>query len=201
MTAPLLPRLPRLTREGTVPVHRQDLGPCLVWTGHVRPDGYARVALNGRMEPAHRAVYEALVGPIPSGLHLDHLCRVPHCVRPSHLEPVTQAENNRRAAEARVPKSICVNGHELVGDNVRVTSGKRRCVICTRAKALAYYHRSVEGTVRRPAAERIACPQGHPYDEVNTLLITRPNGGVNRTCRECGRERNRARRLRLKASA
>lgn len=38
------------------------------------------------------------VGPIPEGLHLDHLCRVRRCVNPAHLEPVTQAENNYRQA-------------------------------------------------------------------------------------------------------
>ena len=31
------------------------------------------------------SVYEWFVGPIPKGLQLDHLCRVPHCVNPAHL--------------------------------------------------------------------------------------------------------------------
>ena len=51
-------------------------------------------------DPAHRAAYALDVGPIPEGLTIDHLCRVRHCVRPDHLEPVTQAENTRRAALA-----------------------------------------------------------------------------------------------------
>lgn len=45
-------------------------------------------------------VYEALVGPIPDGLHLDHLCRNIICVSPDHLEPVTNEENVRRGAMA-----------------------------------------------------------------------------------------------------
>jgi hypothetical protein len=50
---------------------------------------------------AHRLVYRALRGPIPDGLTLDHLCRVPACVNPWHLEPVTAAENSRRDRIAR----------------------------------------------------------------------------------------------------
>src|ERR1051326_2493639 len=42
--------------------------------------------------PAHRFVYELLVGPVPDGLVLDHLCRVKNCVNPAHLEPVTNWE-------------------------------------------------------------------------------------------------------------
>lgn len=52
---------------------------------------------------AHRYAYELCVGPVPEGMELDHLCRNPRCVRPSHLEPVTHQENCRRAAEARRP--------------------------------------------------------------------------------------------------
>ena len=54
--------------------------------------------------PAHRFAYERCVGPIPDGLDIDHKCRTRSCVQPSHLEPVTRAENVRRGIAAR-------NGH------------------------------------------------------------------------------------------
>jgi hypothetical protein len=60
------------------------------------PDGYGRVWLYGGMVLAHRASFEAFVGPIPEGMEIDHLCYVPSCVNPEHLEPATRAENNRR---------------------------------------------------------------------------------------------------------
>lgn len=74
----------------------QDQGyktPCWIWTGSRSPDGYGR---HGGTY-AHTLLYEAHVGPVPEGQELDHLCRVPACCNPDHLEPVTHAENVRRA--------------------------------------------------------------------------------------------------------
>lgn len=75
---------------------------------------------------AHRMAYEMLVGPIPGGLHLDHLCRNRACVNPAHLEPVTLAENIRRGERAM--KTTCPRGHPY--DVFR--RGERKCSICHR---------------------------------------------------------------------
>lgn len=66
---------------------------CWEWTGHRDSRGYGRLGI----KMAHRVVYAALEAPIPAGHVLDHLCRNHGCVRPSHLDPVTQQENVRRA--------------------------------------------------------------------------------------------------------
>jgi len=58
--------------------------------------GYGRMSINGRMHYTHRIAYEALVGPVPEGLDLDHLCRNRKCCNPEHLEPVTRRENLMR---------------------------------------------------------------------------------------------------------
>ena len=74
---------------------------CWEWEAHRQPSGYGQFSENQVVVYAHRWAYERFVGPIPEGMHLDHLCRNTRCVNPNHLEPVTQAENNRRAAAAR----------------------------------------------------------------------------------------------------
>jgi hypothetical protein len=72
---------------------------CIEFTGALNK-GYGITRKNGRTAQAHRASYELVRGPIPDGLHIDHLCENPPCVNPGHLEPVTQAENTRRYAKA-----------------------------------------------------------------------------------------------------
>lgn len=85
----------------------------------------------------HRVSYEWMVGPIPKGHELDHLCRVRRCVNPHHLEPVTCSENKRRVRRFGPweLRRYCRRGHALVGGNRRVWSdggGKRevRCYAC-----------------------------------------------------------------------
>lgn len=82
-------------------IQRQPSG-CWLWTAAIdAPTGYGRFFLNGRMEYAHRVVYELFVEPIASGLWIDHLCRNHSCVAPHHLEAVTPRENVTRGFEAR----------------------------------------------------------------------------------------------------
>lgn len=78
-------------------------GECWPWPGAKIPDGYGRVKFNGRTRYAHRVAYELHVGPIPDRLMLDHICHERDCFNPSHLQPVTHAENlqNRAGLDAR----------------------------------------------------------------------------------------------------
>jgi hypothetical protein len=104
---------------------------CWVWAGRLSPNGYGRF---GRGTPAHRWSWEFFRGEIPTGLHLDHLCRNKACVNPEHLDPVTQAENNRRAAASQ---THCHEGHPLSGDNLVLHGPQRhwrRCRTCTNTK-------------------------------------------------------------------
>jgi len=100
---------------------------CWLWTGYINPNGYA---MFGRRW-AHRVAYEFFVGPIPEGLELDHLCRVPACVNPAHLEAVTHRENMRRAPATN--RTVCPGGHPYDESNTHITkAGKRHCRACDR---------------------------------------------------------------------
>lgn len=112
-----------------------DPSGCWLWRASLNNWGYGKFRWNNRDGVAHRVAYEVLVGPIPTGRQIDHLCRTPKCVRPDHLEPVTVRENVLR-------------GVGLSAANARKTH----------------------------------CPQGHPYD----LLNTGPgHKGQQRVCRKC----------------
>jgi HNH endonuclease len=126
----------KVNKDGPIPEHRPDLGPCWVWTGRRNSEDYGRLSVEGHGERAHRFGYALLVGPIPTGLVLDHLCRNTLCVNPAHLEPVTDRVNVLRgigptAQHARA--THCVRGHPLSGANLYLNpEGERRCRICKR---------------------------------------------------------------------
>jgi hypothetical protein len=125
--------------NGPVPEERPDLGPCWIWVGGHNSDGYGAFSLGGRGKngPAHRFAYELLIGPVAVGLELDHLCRVPDCVNPAHLEPVTHAENTRRgrAGVHQAAKTHCPHGHPYDEANTyRARNGQRVCRACQRER-------------------------------------------------------------------
>ena len=117
----------------------RDPNGCWQWTATIHAGGYARFYMDGKFHHAHRVAYELLVGPVPEGLVLDHLCRNRSCVNPSHLEPVTFQEKVLRgegptAMNAR--KDECVRGHDLTDpDNLyECNRNERRCRACTRER-------------------------------------------------------------------
>jgi hypothetical protein len=120
---------------------------CWVYTGYVDRYGYGQMVRNRKHYAVHRFVYERLVGPIPEGLQLDHLChdetcptpgnKCPHrrCCNPDHLKPATRLENCGRGVGQGNPalraKTHCPKGHSYEGDNLKLSkTGGRSCRTC-----------------------------------------------------------------------
>lgn len=193
---------------------------CWEWTGGIRDNGYGGFSIkradgSWTKTCSHRWSYEDQVGPIPDGYEVDHLCRNRACLRPDHLEAVTLQENRRRRdvgyspavnrnplplpvappvpalPPRRNPQTHCKRWHEIavVG---RVKNGdKMTCRACRDVQTVAKRKGGAHGT-------ETYCPQGHPYDEANTLIRTRPDGSKQRECKTCVYARNQAARDRRK---
>lgn len=127
---------------------------CWLWVLAVNKDGYGKLKKNRKSLIAHRFTYEQLVGPIPAGLEIDHLCTNKSCVNPAHLEPVPTKVNIERmhkrrpeaktrlgriARERRDARTHCPQGHPYSGDNLRIApSGQQVCKTCTRENMRRY---------------------------------------------------------------
>lgn len=120
-------------------------GDCWVWTGALNDSGYGLMRWGGPKVLVHRLAYELTYGVIPSGLDIDHLCRVRHCVNPEHLEPVTRRENILRGeaqAARNARKTHCPAGHPFDEVNTYVSPpGRRHCRECMRRRDRERYHR------------------------------------------------------------
>jgi hypothetical protein len=124
-----------------------DEAGCWLWRAGLQSEGYAQFYWRRKKDYGHRVAYMVLEGEIPSGLELDHLCRVRQCVNPEHLEPVTPRVNSLRgvsppAMNAR--KVCCKNGHPLDEGNVYQSKsmkvkGERRCKTCWREQLKRRY--------------------------------------------------------------
>ena len=114
-------------------------GECWLWTGYRLKGGYGQIKYRNRSHLAHRIAYELVVGPIPAGMTIDHLCRIPACLNPSHLEPVSMRENILRGMRPEIiahRAGTCLRGHPQSPENMRFKrdGSVSQCRICERER-------------------------------------------------------------------
>ena len=125
---------------------------CWLWTGPVNPKGYGKIsAVHYGTTLAHRAFFLRSGRSIPAGQCLDHLCKVPSCVNPDHLEPVSPYVNLIRGKVLYANRTTCKSGLHDITDpkNVKTDNrGQRECLLCSRESkrksGAAYRARNLE---------------------------------------------------------
>ncbi len=115
------------------------------WVDLERSDdgqGYSRIFGYGVRIKGHKLAYEVLVGKVPTGLELDHVCRNRACYNPAHLEPVTHRENVQRGdarGQGQLKKVYCPAGHLLGGGNLVKSERWRKCRECHNGRVRERY--------------------------------------------------------------
>lgn len=98
------------------------------------------VTVEGRHEVwyTHRLAYALFVGPVPTGLVIDHRCEQKKCCNPRHLAAVTQRENLLRSdstVSRQKAQRVCLRGHRFDGVNTYTDRrGRRHCRACKRMR-------------------------------------------------------------------
>jgi len=165
-----------------------DSNGCWIWNGTRDTKDYGAIYSGcKRRVPAHRVIYVFLMGPIPEGKLLDHLCRVHPCVNPAHLEPVSNKENVLRGisfAAVNAQKSHCSNGHEFTdGNTYRRTDGTRDCRICRSTKKKEQNERT---KARHAERKRLGLVVWSPRPRCTFCASFLPKSDSNTTCPRCG---------------
>lgn len=119
---------------------------CVLWTGCTNPAGYGVIKIGGRKGKTfltHRLSYAIFVGELIPGLQIDHLCKVPPCLAPTHLEQVTAKVNTQRSdagwnLERLAAITHCPQGHPYDETNTyrppNAGYAHRMCRTCMRRR-------------------------------------------------------------------
>ena len=130
-------------------------GPCWIWTGTLDRHGYG---ITGSLHYtktrlAHRAAFIAANQTIPQGLEVDHLCRVPPCCNPDHLDMVTPLVNRQRQGDAYPLR--CTVGHPLFPPNVRPHKPRGVTLLCKICRRKRDRIPDRSGSIDRPGDEAL----------------------------------------------
>lgn len=127
----------KVDKNGPVPAHYPELGPCWIWTAATTPAGYGQIVWNRKLWIASRFAYAYFIALFPEHLDVRHKCDNPPCVNPDHLILGTRLENmldmKERGRAQRKDWLVCDHGHDLtLPGAIQYVAGKKRCGECHR---------------------------------------------------------------------
>lgn len=197
----------RVDFAGPTPEARPELGPCWLWRLSGHGAGYGQTFLFPKVATgAHRVAWHLSGYPLIPGMELDHLCRNPGCLRPTHLEQVTKLENMLRGngwSGRNARKTECPKGHPYDTANAIINDrGHRKCRRCANDKddrlaaerALTREERAVARAYRH-AIKNDACRYcGRPGKETDHYFPISKGGSaswsnLSRACVRCNRSK------------
>ena len=150
----------KVNKNGPVNKYRPDLGPCWIWTGARSQAGYGQLRVDNNARLGHRLSFELHGGVLIKGYHLDHLCRTRLCIRPSHLEQVTQRRNSLRSKRTLEPQ---------IGGQFPNKSGYRGVIRDRRSKSWIA-RINLDGKQRHLGTSSDPRKSAQMYDEAARLL-------------------------------
>lgn len=107
----------KVDKNGPVPSHRPELGPCHVWTGSADKDGRGQIYWDGRIQPAPRAAWFIATGEVlPPEVLACHACDNPPCCNFAHLFRGDPAANQRDCV-AKGRRVVGVRRHKLTDED------------------------------------------------------------------------------------
>lgn len=83
----------KVNKNGPIPKHCPELGPCWVWTGCLNSDGYGNIKVRGLADGAHVVGFVLQGGERQPGMSVRHRCDNRACVRDAHLVSGTHTDN------------------------------------------------------------------------------------------------------------
>lgn len=196
-------------------VDRRGSDECWPWLTHVTKHGYGRFSYLGKSVASHRFAYEFLVGTIPDGLVIDHICHTRdasckggdtclhrRCTNPAHMRPETSEINVSTSVIGRA--THCKAGHLFDEANTRIRwengNPKRTCRKCSYARKndTRSKQRAEARVLKPPKPKPTHCRYGHPYAGDNLYVV--PSTGIWQ-CKACGRASDERRKARRRAAA
>lgn len=113
---------------------------CWLWLGATAANGYGHIRYNHKLHTVHALSYQVAGGILLPGEVGDHLCRVPGCINPMHIEAVSPSENVLRGLRGtlRPIRTHCPNGHSYEDETRYEYGGATFCRQCGRNAGARY---------------------------------------------------------------